>query len=345
VLSEPTAFSLAGSRPIAATIAGLDGAGPRGSHAPSMSKQDALPLPRAPSTRAWNSLVDWFVLHPEACAAEHPAVEQARAALASWPATVLRPIPYAWVFRLAGPEGFAPALLGNALCLGDRWALAKSVGFNLFQSLDEEQSARLAALTFPLVSALDLSSQSRDNPYSPGVLMEWSALQPAALVTSKAFPALEALDVSGFGLKVEELEAVNERRPLRVLVMCESDLFDEDIEQLCESEVLKNLEYLDLSLNGFEEDGARALFRSPNLGKLTALRGFDRADFDKGFREELAALVRDSTLPATLKGVIAKGREGKPAWLPFEDAGFPGPMGGPLPREEGESEDEEEGES
>jgi hypothetical protein len=292
----------------------------------------SLPSLDVPGAAAWDALIAWFGAHPEACQEAHPALVEARAALAAWPESVLRPIPYRWIFRMVSPRGFAPAALGNALCVGDRWAFHCGIQLSGFQTLTDAQSARLARLALPLVHTLDLSLQSVDNPYSPGTMVDASITHSGALLRGGALPRVRALDCSGIGISTKALRRL-EGVGLQVLVLREADVDEEFLAALAGSPLMRGLVHLDLRCNALYEDELRALLSSPHLGGLRVLKGVDLSDPDT--EDEIRRLVEASSLADDVKRALLAEEEG-PASI-FFDPAFPGPVGSGA-----EDEDEDE---
>lgn len=296
-----------------------------------------LPSLKRPSTGAWTGLVQWFAANPAACGDDHPALVQAREALAAWPASVVRPIPFVWIFRLFREGGFPPAELGNALCLGDRWAFHREITLDGFRTLDEDRTHALARMRLPNVRSLDLSLQSADNPLCPGTLFYLDDETACALVFGETFASVQALDCSGIGLDLSLFEE-SERAPPKTLVLRECNESGDLVEALCASpRLLGGLVHLDISHNFLGEEDVRELLESPHLGSLRTLRGLDR----ESMGPEIEASIEQSSLVDTLKAALLAGDEGEPAV--FFSPAFLGAVGGPLEEIDADGDDGDDG--
>lgn len=247
-------------------------------------------LSAKPSAKAWSAIVDWFDGQLAAGAALDDAVAEAATALAVWPETIARPLPYYWIFRVATGAPLPPARLCNAICLSDRWALHPGVTLNGFRDLSEGELARLRATRdLPALRFVDLSLQTGDNPLCPGNMLN-NVSEPAELLTWKIFSRATALDLTGACMDVAHVRKALEAMPrLRALALRECELEWSDLRELLLDPILSRLEYLELGYSAApdDEEEGEALLKdaplSPKVKKmLRAQIAGDAFDPDEG---------------------------------------------------------------
>jgi hypothetical protein len=270
-------------------------------------------LAREPSTSVWNDVVAWFDVQLGAGASIVDAVSTTQAALATWPPSIVRPLPYWWIFRLCVDGSFAPARLADTLSLGDRWALHPEVGITDFDRLSRRQLDCLATTRdLPALRHLDVSCRTDEHPHSPGTMLARVDALPAFLAAAP-FAGLVTLDLSFTSVTIDEIaEILAEHSALRALSLgaCESDGFDDDaLAALLELPALAQLEHLELQRMGSGGAAAiRAILGCPHLADLRILAckldptllGEDGLHADE-FRELLAASDLTPTVQATLR--------------------------------------------